>query len=100
MASLIASKAARSLLVAGGRRLVDFGLRRSQGADAGLIAARSSYLAGFIGTSNVLAGLRYGIPLYGTMAHSYVMAHEREREAFEHFAARSSRAQHAAGRYL
>jgi nicotinate phosphoribosyltransferase len=85
MASLIASKAARCVIAAAGRRLVDFGLRRSDGADAGLIAARSSYLAGFIGTSNVLAGRRYGIPLYGTMAHSYVMAHDNEREAFEHF---------------
>ncbi|MBF6570211.1 MAG: nicotinate phosphoribosyltransferase [Candidatus Binataceae bacterium] len=85
MASLIASKAARSFAVAGGRRLVDFGLRRSQGADAGLIAARSSYMAGFHGSSNVLAGMRYGIPVYGTMAHSYVMAHEREREAFASF---------------
>ncbi|MGH7907086.1 MAG: nicotinate phosphoribosyltransferase [Candidatus Binataceae bacterium] len=85
IASLIASKAARSLAVANGRRLIDFGLRRSQGADAGLIAARSSYLAGFNGSSNVLAGKRYGIPLYGTMAHSYVMAHDREREAFDNF---------------
>jgi nicotinate phosphoribosyltransferase len=85
MGSLIASKAARSIVAAAGRRLVDFGLRRSQGFDAGLIAARSSYLAGFIGTSNVLAGRRYGIPLYGTMAHSYIMAHESEREAFAHF---------------
>lgn len=85
MASLIASKAARSLLVAGGRRLVDFGQRRAQGADAALIAARSSYLAGFIGSSNLLAGKRYGIPVYGTMSHSYVMAHDSEREAFEHF---------------
>lgn len=85
MGSLIASKAARSMVAAAGRRLVDFGLRRSQGFDAGLIAARSSYLAGFIGTSNVLAGRRYGIPLYGTMAHSYIMAHESEREAFAHF---------------
>jgi nicotinate phosphoribosyltransferase len=83
--SLIASKAARSLLAAEGRRLVDFGLRRSQGADAGLTAARSAYLAGFAGTSNVLAGMRYGIPLYGTMAHSYVMAHEQEREAFDSY---------------
>jgi nicotinate phosphoribosyltransferase len=88
MASLIASKAARSVIAAHGRGLVDFGLRRSQGADAGLIAARSSYLTGFIGTSNVLAGMRYGIPIYGTMAHSYIMAHEREREAFEHFVRR------------
>ncbi|MGH7933875.1 MAG: nicotinate phosphoribosyltransferase, partial [Candidatus Binataceae bacterium] len=84
-ASLIAGKAARSVIAARGRRLIDFGLRRTQGLDAGLIAARSSYLAGFIGTSNVLAGRRYGIPLYGTMAHSYIMAHESEREAFEHF---------------
>ena len=83
--SLLASKAARSLAAAGGRRLIDFGLRRSQGADAGLVAARSSYIAGFAGTSNVLAGMRYGIPLYGTMAHSYVMSHEREREAFDSY---------------
>jgi nicotinate phosphoribosyltransferase len=60
-------------------------MRRSQGLDAGLLAARSSYLAGFVGTSNVLAGRRYGIPLYGTMAHSYIMAHERERDAFADF---------------
>lgn len=87
MASLIASKAARCVVAARGRRLVDFGLRRSQGVDAGLIAARSSYLAGFVGSSNVLAGRRYGIPLHGTMAHSYIMAHETERAAFEHFVA-------------
>ncbi len=86
MASLIASKAARSYAVAGGRRLIDFGLRRSQGADAGLIAARSSYLAGFEGSSNVLAGRRYKIPLYGTMAHSFVMVHDHERDAFSNFA--------------
>jgi nicotinate phosphoribosyltransferase len=85
LATLIASKAARSVIAARGRRLVDFGLRRSQGVDASLVAARASYLAGFVGTSNVLAGCRYHIPLYGTMAHSYIMAHEREREAFEHF---------------
>lgn len=85
MASLIASKAARSVIAAKGRGLVDFGLRRSQGADAGLIAARSSFLVGFIGTSNVLAGRRYGIPVHGTMAHSYIMAHDRETDAFEHF---------------
>jgi len=85
VASMVASKAARCVVAARGRRLIDFGLRRSQGADAGLIAARSSYLAGFVGTSNVLAGRRYGIPLNGTMAHSYIMAHDSEREAFEHF---------------
>jgi nicotinate phosphoribosyltransferase len=85
VASLIATKAARCMIAARGRRLVDFGLRRSQGVDAGLVAARSSYLSGFVGTSNVLAGRHYGIPLYGTMAHSYIMAHNHEREAFEHF---------------
>lgn len=85
MASMVASKAARCVVAARGRRLIDFGLRRSQGADAGLIAARSSYLAGFVGSSNVLAGRRYGIPLNGTMAHSYIMAHDSEREAFNHF---------------
>src|SRR5579875_117298 len=86
MASLIASKAARSVIAARGKRLIDFGLRRSQGEDAGLIAARSSYLVGFEATSNVLAGRRYGIPLAGTMAHSYIMAHEREQAAFADFA--------------
>jgi nicotinate phosphoribosyltransferase len=85
MASMIATKAARCYSIAEGRRLVDFGARRAQGADAALIAARSSYLAGFAGSSNVLAGRRFGIPLFGTMAHSYVMAHESERAAFENF---------------
>jgi nicotinate phosphoribosyltransferase len=85
LATLITSKAARSVVAARGRRLVDFGLRRSQGVDASLVAARSSYLAGFVGTSNVLAGCRYHIPLYGTMAHSYIMAHDSERDAFAHF---------------
>ena len=84
-ASIVATKAARCFAVAGGRRLVDFGPRRAQGADASLIAARSSYLAGFHGTANVLAGKRYGIPVFGTMSHSFVMAHEREREAFNDF---------------
>ncbi len=87
MASLVASKAARCVIAARGRPLIDFGLRRSHGADAGLIASRSSYLAGFVGTSNVLAGRRYGIPLNGTMAHSYVMAHDSERAAFDDFVA-------------
>jgi nicotinate phosphoribosyltransferase len=85
VATLIASKAARCYGAAAGRRLIEFGLRRCQGADAGLVAARSSYLAGFNGSANVLAGKRYGIPIYGTMAHSYVMAHERERDAFTNF---------------
>jgi len=86
-ASIAATKAARCFSVAGGRRLVDFGPRRGQGADATLIAARSSYLAGFHGAANVLAGMRYGIPVFGTMSHSYVMAHERESQAFADFVA-------------
>jgi nicotinate phosphoribosyltransferase len=86
-ASIVATKAARCFAVAGGRRLVDFSPRRTQGADASLIAARSSYLAGFHGSSNVLAGKRYGIPVFGTMSHSFVMAHERERDAFSNFIA-------------
>ncbi len=86
-ASIAATKAARCYSVAGGRRLIDFGTRRAQGVDATLIAARSSYLAGFHGTANVLAGMRYGIPVFGTMSHSYVMAHEQERQAFEEFVA-------------
>jgi nicotinate phosphoribosyltransferase len=66
--------------------LVDFGLRRAHGAEAGLLAARASYIAGFSGTSTVLAGERFGIPLFGTMAHSFVQAHDDEALAFEHFA--------------
>jgi len=84
--TLIASKAARSVLVAPGKLLVDFGLRRAHGAEAGLLAARASYLAGFAGTATVLAAPRFGIPVYGTMAHSFVQAHDDETTAFEHFA--------------
>ncbi len=84
--TLIASKAARSVLMAPGKLLVDFGLRRAHGAEAGLLAARATYLAGFSGTSTVLANKRFGIPLYGTMAHSFVQAHDTEIEAFRVFA--------------
>lgn len=84
--TMVASKAARSVLAAGGKPLIDFGLRRAHGAEAGLLAARASYLAGFAGTATVLAGMAYRIPLHGTMAHSFVQAHEDERVAFEHFA--------------
>ena len=84
--TMVASKAARSVLVAEGRPLIDFGLRRAHGAEAALLAARASYLAGFSGTATVLAGMEYGIPLYGTMAHSFVQAHQDETLAFEHFA--------------
>ena len=84
--TMVASKAARSVLVTGGKPLIDFGLRRAHGAEAGLLAARASYLSGFAGTATVLAGKVFGIPLYGTMAHSFVQAHEDELLAFEHFA--------------
>jgi nicotinate phosphoribosyltransferase len=84
--TMIASKAARCVLVAPGKDLVDFGLRRAHGADAGLLAGRASYLAGFAGTATVLADKEFGIPIYGTMAHSFIQAHATEEEAFEHFA--------------
>ncbi len=84
--SVIATKAARVVSAAAGRQVVDFGSRRAHGTDAALKVARASYLAGAAGTSNVLAGRRYGIPIFGTMAHSYVQAHEEEAEAFRAFA--------------
>ncbi len=84
--SLLASKAARFVLAAGGKTLIDFGLRRAHGAEAALFAARASYIAGFSGTATVLAGMRYGIPTFGTMAHSYIQAHDDELEAFSGFA--------------
>jgi nicotinate phosphoribosyltransferase len=84
--TLIASKAARAVLVARGKGLIDFGLRRAHGAEAGVLAARASYLAGFTGSATVLAGFLYGVPVYGTMAHSFVQAYVDEAEAFECFA--------------
>jgi nicotinate phosphoribosyltransferase len=84
--TLVASKAARSVEAAEGRHLVDFGLRRTHGGEAGLAAARASYLAGFDATSNVLAGREYGIPISGTMAHSYVESYTDELTAFRAFA--------------
>ena len=84
--TLVASKASRSITAANGRPLIDFGLRRAHGAEAGVLAARAAYLVGFAGTSNVLAGARHGIPIFGTMAHSFVQAHDDEALAFEHFA--------------
>ncbi len=84
---MIASKAARCTLAAGPDRvLVDFGLRRAHAAEAGLLGARASFIAGFAGSSNVLAGERYGIPIFGTMAHSFIEAHDDELQAFLHFA--------------
>jgi nicotinate phosphoribosyltransferase len=84
--TLIASKAARLVLAAGGHSVVDFGMRRAHGADAALYAARAAYLAGFSGTATVEAGRRFGIPVFGTMAHSFVEAHASEAAAFEAFA--------------
>lgn len=84
--TLIASKAVRCRLAAGKRTLVDFGMRRSHGAEAGLFAARACYLAGFDGTATVLAGQRFGIPTSGTMAHSFIQAHDDEADAFLRFA--------------
>ncbi len=80
--TMIASKAARVTLACAGRGWVDFSPRRDHGADAAMRVARASYLAGALGTSNVLAGLRYGLPVYGTMAHAYVMSFDDELEAF------------------
>jgi len=84
--TLIATKAARCVHAAKGRQLIDFSLRRTQGQDAGLAAARSTYLAGFAATSNVLAGQRLGIPLAGTMAHSFIQSFEHEIEAMNAYA--------------
>ena len=84
--SLIAAKAARCVLAAPGKLLVDFGMRRAHGAEAALLAARASYLAGFAGTATVLAGEAFGIPLFGTMAHSFIEAQDDETAAFEIFA--------------
>ncbi len=84
--SLIASKAARMVLAAPERLLIDFGLRRAHGVEAGLLAARASYVAGFAGTATVPADPLYGIPIFGTMAHSFIQAHRDEAEAFENFA--------------
>jgi nicotinate phosphoribosyltransferase len=83
--TMIASKAARVVQAAQGKNVVEFGLRREHGIDAGMKVARSSYIAGAAGTSNVLAGFAYDIPVFGTMAHSFVMSFEKEIEAFRAF---------------
>ena len=84
--TLIAAKAARVVLAAPDKLLVDFGFRRAHGAEAGVMAARASYIAGFAGTATVLAGEDFGIPLYGTMAHSFIEAFDDEMAAFAAFA--------------
>jgi nicotinate phosphoribosyltransferase len=85
--TLIATKASRCVHASGGRPLVDFALRRTHGIDAGMKVARASYIAGFAGTSNVMAGREYGIPIVGTMAHSFVSSFEREIDAFRAYVA-------------
>jgi nicotinate phosphoribosyltransferase len=84
--TMIASKAARAAIQAPDKVLVDFGLRRAHAAEAGLYAARATYLAGMAGTATVLAGKLYGVPLFGTMAHSFIQAHDSEIAAFENYA--------------
>lgn len=81
--SLIATKAARVCLAAQGDAVVEFGLRHAQGIDGALTASRAAYIGGCVGTSNVLAGQLFGIPIKGTHAHSWVMSFENELEAFE-----------------
>lgn len=83
--TMIASKAARVCTAAQGRDVVDFGARRGHGAESSLPAARAAVIGGCVGTSNVLAGLEFGLAIYGTQAHSWVMAHDREADAFAHF---------------
>lgn len=85
--SLIATKARRVRCVAGNDTLMEFGLRRAQGASAGVYGARSAMVGGFNGTSNMLAGAKFGIPVMGTMAHSWVMSFPTELEAFRTYAA-------------
>jgi len=83
--TMIASKAARCVIAARGTQLIDFGMRRAHEADAAVFAARAAYLAGFDATATVEAGRRFGIPLSGTLAHSFIEAHDHEEQAFRSF---------------
>ncbi len=83
--TLIASKAARIVDAAQGRAIVEFGARRAHGMEAAFYAARAAFIGGCIGTSNVEAGMRLGLPVYGTAAHSWVMSFDREYDAFRAF---------------
>jgi nicotinate phosphoribosyltransferase len=82
----MSTKASRVIHAAKGKSVIEFGLRREQGVDAGMKVARSSYIAGCKGTSNVLAGMVYDIPIFGTMAHSFIMSYPKELDAFRAFA--------------
>ena len=84
--TMIATKASRVVHSSKGKSVIEFGLRREHGIDAGMNVARSSYIAGCQGTSNVLAGMTYGIPVFGTMAHSFIMSYPKEIDAFRAFA--------------
>ncbi|MDJ0653676.1 MAG: nicotinate phosphoribosyltransferase [Xanthomonadales bacterium] len=84
--TLLASKALRCRLAAPDKLLIDFGMRRAHGAEAGLLAARACYLAGFDGSATVLAEQMYGVPCFGTMAHSFIQTQDDESEAFLRFA--------------
>lgn len=84
--TMISSKAIRNVLQAEDKMLIDFGMRRAHGSEAALYSSRANYLAGFHGTSLVLAAQLFNIPTFGTMAHSYVQAHESEKQAFLAFA--------------
>jgi nicotinate phosphoribosyltransferase len=81
----MSTKASRVVHAARGKSVIEFGLRREHGIDAGMKVARSSYIAGCWGTSNVLAGMVYGIPVFGTMAHSFIMSYPKELDAFRAF---------------
>src|SRR5215813_366264 len=83
--TMIASKAARVVRAAQGRSVIEFGTRRAHGTEAGLYAARAAYIGGCIGTSNVEAGHLFGVPTFGTLAHSFVMSFDREQDAFRAF---------------
>ncbi|MGW8323693.1 MAG: nicotinate phosphoribosyltransferase, partial [Thermodesulfobacteriota bacterium] len=83
--TLIATKASRVVQAAGGRGVIDFGTRRAHGPEAGVLAARAAFIGGCIGTSNVCAAKEFGIPVYGTAAHSWTLAFDSEREAFERY---------------
>ena len=84
--TMIASKAARVVEAAQGRPCIEFGTRRAHGPESGVLAARAAYIGGCTGTSNVEAGARYGIPIFGTLAHSFLMAFQDEAKAFTEFA--------------
>ena len=83
--TLIATKASRIVTAANGKAVIEFGSRRAHGPQAALLAARASYIGGCVGTSNALAGYKLGVPVFGTMAHSYIMSFEKEEDAFKHF---------------